>query len=124
MAVSRRRTSSRSSRSSSIVAAAAAAFFPAFANLCSAEPLRILQRRSLILTGMRRLVATAAGVWVCVLGLAAQSRPPRPASATPPAAAPASPIADAAEADTATQTVRQYCIGCHSDRGKAGDLSL
>jgi mono/diheme cytochrome c family protein len=26
--------------------------------------------------------------------------------------------------DSATQTVKQYCIGCHSDRGKAGGLSL
>ena len=27
-------------------------------------------------------------------------------------------------ADAATQTVKQYCAGCHSERGKAGDLSL
>jgi mono/diheme cytochrome c family protein len=61
---------------------------------------------------MPRLVPAAAAVWLCSVSLTAQSARPQPA------AAPAAP------ADAATQTVKQYCIGCHSDRGKAGGLSL
>jgi len=36
----------------------------------------------------------------------------------------APPRAPDATADVAAQTVKQYCIGCHSDRAKAGGLSL
>jgi len=59
-------------------------------------------------------------VWVCSLGLAAgQNRTRAPASPHLPAATPQVPIAA-----TATQTVQQYCVTCHSERGKAGGLSL
>ncbi len=34
------------------------------------------------------------------------------------------PAASSTPGDAANQTVKQYCIGCHSERGKAGDLSL
>jgi mono/diheme cytochrome c family protein len=61
---------------------------------------------------MPRLVPAAAAVWLCSISLTAQSARPQP------------PTAPAALADAATQTVKQYCIGCHSDRGKAGGLSL
>jgi mono/diheme cytochrome c family protein len=60
---------------------------------------------------MRRLLAAAAAAWLSSLGLFAQSPQVRPAA--PPAESPAS-----------TQMVKQYCVGCHSDRGKAGGLSL
>ena len=61
---------------------------------------------------MPRLVPAVAAVWLCSISLTAQSARPQP------------PTAPAAPADAATQTVKQYCIGCHSDRGKAGGLSL
>ena len=72
---------------------------------------------------MQRLVVCAAALWVGSLCLAAQSQPPRPIAVARPAAATAT-AADASAADAATQTVKQYCAGCHSDRGRAGDLSL
>ena len=60
---------------------------------------------------MKRLLAAAAAAWLSSLGLFAQSPQARPVA--PPAESPAS-----------TQTVKQDCAGCHSDRGKAGGLSL
>src|SRR5262245_40211934 len=47
--------------------------------------------------------SAAALVWVACLGLIARSQP---------------------AGESANQTVRQYCAGCHSERGKAGGLSL
>jgi mono/diheme cytochrome c family protein len=35
----------------------------------------------------------------------------------------ARPVASATD-EAATQTIKQYCVGCHSERGKAGGLSL
>ncbi len=65
---------------------------------------------------MRVKFAAAVAVWVVALGAAAtsQNQPPKVRLKPDPAYSPAS----------ATQTVKQYCAGCHSDRGKAGDLSL
>src|SRR6185436_1190306 len=63
---------------------------------------------------MNRLLALGATIWVCSLGLSAQTRPAR-ASAQP---------AREADAAPATATVKQYCVSCHSERGKAGGLSL
>jgi mono/diheme cytochrome c family protein len=40
------------------------------------------------------------------------------------AKASAAPSATVPVDESATQTVKQYCAGCHSDRGKAGGLSL
>jgi mono/diheme cytochrome c family protein len=64
---------------------------------------------------MKRLVVTAAAAWMCAVGLFAQSQQ---RTATPSAAA-AIPAAE-----SATQTVKQYCVSCHNDRGKGGGLSL
>src|SRR5574339_314846 len=51
----------------------------------------------------------------------AQSAPPTPAA--PGAQTPASPEAVKA-GTTPVGLVDQYCIGCHSERGKAGGLTL
>src|SRR5919197_3296504 len=64
---------------------------------------------------MKRLLVGSAAAWLCCAALLAQSRE---RAATPPSAA-AIPAAE-----SATQTVKQYCVGCHNDRGKAGGLSL
>src|SRR5206468_10136904 len=45
-----------------------------------------------------------------------------PAQPKPAMAAAHTPAAPAAEAQTAL--VKQYCAGCHSDKGKAGQLTL
>jgi mono/diheme cytochrome c family protein len=55
--------------------------------------------------------STAVIAWICSLGALAQS---------PDARRGAAPVAG----DDGTQIVRQYCAGCHSERGKAGGLSL
>src|SRR2546422_3151912 len=60
---------------------------------------------------MKKLLVASVAAWLCSWGLSAQS--PQTGRRTP-----------AANAESATQTVKQYCIGCHSDRGKAGGLSL
>src|SRR4030095_11794737 len=53
---------------------------------------------------MKDTLAPAVVVWMVALGVAATTQKQAP----PPHA----------------QTVRQYCVGCHNDRSKAGDLSL
>src|SRR5689334_21372066 len=60
---------------------------------------------------MRRTFAVAVFGWVSSLALVAQTPPARPAQQSAPPAA-------------GTQTIKQYCAGCHSERGKAGGLSL
>jgi mono/diheme cytochrome c family protein len=88
---------------------------------------------------MMKLTAASTGTLAAIalfgLGLSAQtnspsktpapsqqSSSPKPAmavahktAAQPPAAAPAAPTPD---------LTKQYCVGCHSDKGKAGGLSL
>ena len=59
---------------------------------------------------MKRLVAAAAVV-LSSLGLFAQSEQGRPAGRV-------------VTSDSATRTVKEYCVGCHSERGKSGGLSL
>src|SRR6185369_1389346 len=71
---------------------------------------------------MKRLLAAAAAAWVSSLGLFAQSPQVRPAA--PPAESPASTQNIGSVRLQPDQTVKQYCAGCHSDRGKAGGLSL
>src|SRR5690349_9690825 len=61
---------------------------------------------------MKRALVAAFAVWLSSLGLVAQS--PTPAARQQAIDQPASP----------TQIIKQYCIGCHSERGKAGGLSL
>jgi len=63
---------------------------------------------------MKTLVGVSVAVWFAALGVAAQSENARQTSPAGQAGAPASP----------TQTVKQYCTGCHNDGGKAGGLSL
>ena len=61
---------------------------------------------------MKRAFAVTAGLaWICSLGVLAQSPDARGGAAAP-------------GGGNATEVVKQYCIGCHSDRGKAGGLSL
>jgi mono/diheme cytochrome c family protein len=73
---------------------------------------------------MKRVLIAAGVIWLTTLGLTAQSRAARPAAAAPAPARAAAADQGAAQTDLATQTIKQYCAGCHSDRGKAGDLSL
>ena len=83
---------------------------------------------------MKRVVLPIVGV-ACLAGLlstvASAQRAQAPTGAVPRAAAPTTPTSTPAttpshptpaEADNAI--VKQYCTGCHNDRGKAGDLSL
>jgi mono/diheme cytochrome c family protein len=76
----------------------------------------------------RRAIGTAGIVgMVAWLGLApaAQVRPGAAASTAPrPVAAHAPTSAPALSPAEQTQMVKQYCATCHSDRGKAGGLSL
>src|SRR5258707_5594759 len=80
---------------------------------------------------MTKFTAASTGTLTAIvalgLGLSAQTTPapakpaPKPAlavahkAAAPQAAAPAAPQPD---------LTKQYCVGCHSDKGKAGGLSL
>src|SRR5437762_6205894 len=59
---------------------------------------------------LKRLVAAAAVAGLSSLSLFAQSRQARPAVRV--------------ASESATRTVKEYCVGCHSDRGKSGGLSL
>jgi len=70
---------------------------------------------------MKTLLASVFATLLTVLVVSADDRqaPASPQAATPPAA-PAAPAA--ADADAAL--VKTYCVGCHSDRGKAGGLTL
>jgi mono/diheme cytochrome c family protein len=61
---------------------------------------------------MKKLIVAAMAAWLSSFGLIAQSQAP----ATVPSSAPTP--------DAATQAVKQYCAGCHSERAKAGGLSL
>ena len=74
---------------------------------------------------MNRLLVAGAAIWLSALALSAQTpqaRPNVPAPRPAPAAQTASARADAAE--PANDTLKQFCVGCHSERGKAGGLSL
>jgi mono/diheme cytochrome c family protein len=58
--------------------------------------------------------AAVFAVWFLVLDVAVTSQTSAPSTAGAPGTV----------QESATRTVKQYCAGCHSDRGKAGDLSL
>jgi hypothetical protein len=75
---------------------------------------------------MKDRLAVAVAVWVFALGVAAtsQNRPPAAAGTAVPAAPTLGRRSLGEGEASATQTVKQYCTGCHSDRSKAGDLSL
>ena len=76
------------------------------------------------------LPGAAAIVMACSLGLAAQTPAARKPAAAAPATKPAMAVAHKTaaptqpSADSQTELVKQYCVVCHSDRGKAGGLSL
>jgi mono/diheme cytochrome c family protein len=55
--------------------------------------------------------------------LATSQVPSQPVPAKP-AAVPAPAVAHTMTAESQTALVKQYCVGCHSDRGKAGGLTL
>src|SRR3954462_5172798 len=74
-----------------------------------------------------RALSFSATVAALTLGLAAQTAPAK--KAVPAAAKPAMAVAHkaappAAAAAPQPDLTKQYCIGCHSDKGKAGGLSL
>jgi mono/diheme cytochrome c family protein len=80
------------------------------------------------------LVVVAVGLGMTVVSQGQSqlaARPSKPAPAAPPAA-PRAPItapapsasAPSASAADSLALVKTYCVGCHSDRGKAGGLSL
>src|SRR5215213_2943154 len=71
---------------------------------------------------LNRLNLAAAGVLAVTASLAAQ-QPTKPVTAVKPAVAHAPATATMLPAEQ-TALVKQYCAGCHSDRGKAGNLSL
>jgi mono/diheme cytochrome c family protein len=89
---------------------------------------------------MRQLLVATAGVAVLSIGVAAgraqAPAPPAPATARPPAPASSQPPARPTAARSAaasrpamvaadqTRLVTTYCGTCHSERGKAGGLSL
>jgi hypothetical protein len=73
---------------------------------------------------MTRILLAIPGSLVLALGVASATgqAPPSQVQATAPAVASQSPTG--MPMGTQTQLVRQYCTGCHSDRGKAGGLTL
>jgi cytochrome c553 len=75
---------------------------------------------------MTKLIGAAIGMWLLTAGAIAQNAPAaKPAQ--PPARKPAMAVAHAADAvpaESQAALVKQYCVGCHSDKGKAGGLSL
>jgi mono/diheme cytochrome c family protein len=68
---------------------------------------------------MKNLLVVSAAVWLCTLGLSA-----RPALDELSASYGQAASGQADPAVQATQTVQQYCVTCHNDRAKAGDMSL
>ena len=77
---------------------------------------------------MLRTFGVSAGVLILGFGLSSVSghaQKPATPTAKPAAATPPAPVATHATlvADQ-NALVKRYCAGCHSDRGKAGDLSL
>src|SRR5262245_30034520 len=74
---------------------------------------------------MKTLLVGVLATAGLTLGLAAQTgQTPRPVPSRPAGGADVPPSTAASAADTQTAVVKQYCTGCHSDRGKAGGLSL
>src|SRR5204862_3191059 len=84
-----------------------------------AGPMRVTR------TGMRKLVGAACGTFVLSAGVFAQNGT-APRAAQPAAPKPALAVAHTtdAAADPEAALVKQYCAGCHSEKGKSGGLSL
>ena len=77
---------------------------------------------------MTRLIGAACGTFVLTAGVFAQNgTAAKPAAAAqPPVRKPPMAVAHTADAtgDSQAALVKQYCAGCHSEKGKAGGLSL
>src|SRR5262245_53466854 len=75
---------------------------------------------------MRRIVLATAAAAACCAALAADQNRPRAASGSqPPKPSMAvAHVTNTLAAESQNALVKQYCAGCHSDRGKAGGLSL
>ncbi|MGQ0734832.1 MAG: DUF1592 domain-containing protein [Acidobacteriota bacterium] len=65
-----------------------------------------------------------SGTALLAIGTTVAGQSPRPAATVPARQADAVSAPATLTADAQTQLVRQYCTACHSDRGKAGGLSL
>ena len=79
---------------------------------------------------MLRTIGVSAGIVILGLGLSSISgqaqRPAGPTAKPTPASTP-TPVASHASTAPATDhnaVIKRYCAGCHSDRGKAGGLTL
>ena len=72
---------------------------------------------------MQRVIVGVLGAAVLALGIASVPTHARQATA-PKLATSHSPAAPLPTAESQTAVVKQYCATCHSDRGKAGGLSL
>src|SRR5689334_24218426 len=70
---------------------------------------------------MKRVIFAALLAAIPALQLDAQTKQAPPAPKPVASHAPAAPVFGVAEQ---TALVKQYCTGCHSDRGKAGQLTL
>ena len=79
---------------------------------------------------MRYVASAVAAIALCGVGLTAggQTANARPGSARPRMAAshPVDAVRESAplSIEAQNQLVAQYCVGCHSDKGKAGGLTL
>jgi hypothetical protein len=75
--------------------------------------------------GMTKFIGAACGMIVLTAGVFAQNAA-APKGAPPPAKKPAMAVAHAPDAAGESQAtlVKQYCASCHSEKGKAGGLSL
>jgi hypothetical protein len=69
---------------------------------------------------MKRVILAAAGAGLISLGAAAQGNPQQAPAVLPVA----SHGADLSRPEAQTALVKQYCTSCHSDKMKAGGLSL
>src|SRR3954467_3842556 len=92
---------------------------------------RVLRDETRYLRGsrMKHLRALSTGTLTAIvalgLGLSAQTNPaPTKAAPTPAMAVAPKATQPPAAATTQPELTKQYCVGCHSDKGKAGGLSL
>jgi hypothetical protein len=72
---------------------------------------------------MKDTLAAAVVVWMVALGVAATTQNQQP-EVRPTASAQTTAVKKPDATQSPAQTVTQYCVGCHNDRSKAGDLSL
>src|SRR6185437_10620093 len=74
---------------------------------------------------MKRIILAAVVTAIAGTGLTAARPPRQTGGATVPKMAPSHAAAEAGLSEEAqTALVKQYCSGCHSDRGKSGGLTL